>query len=69
SVRRWPVAIGMVPRGEVGLVFANIGLGLTLMGERIMDQGTFAAVLFMVIATTLVTPPALKWSLGRAHDS
>ena len=69
SVRRWPVAIGMVPRGEVGLMFANIGLGLTLMGERIMDQGTFAAVLFMVIATTLVTPPALKWSLGRAHDS
>lgn len=66
---RWSVAIGMIPRGEVGLVFANIGLGLTLFGERIIDRDTFAAVLFMVVATTLVTPPALTWRLRRKSTS
>jgi Kef-type K+ transport system membrane component KefB len=65
TMRRLPVGIGMVPRGEVGLIFANIGLTLTIGGERIVDAGTFAAVVMMVIATTLVTPPALAWSLRR----
>ncbi|HEX3235083.1 MAG TPA: cation:proton antiporter [Gemmatimonadales bacterium] len=59
------IGIGMIPRGEVGLIFANLGLGLTVHGERIMDQGTFSAVVLMVVATTLVAPPALKWSIGR----
>jgi len=60
------IGIGMIPRGEVGLIFANIGLGLSVAGERIVDQGTFSAVVIMVIVTTMATPPALKWSLGRA---
>jgi Kef-type K+ transport system membrane component KefB len=64
-VDRLSVGIGMIPRGEVGLIFANIGLGLTIAGERIVDNGTFSAVVIMVIVTTMVTPPALKWSLGR----
>jgi Kef-type K+ transport system membrane component KefB len=55
----------MIPRGEVGLIFASIGLGLTLHGERIVDERIYSAVVVMVIVTTLVTPPALKWSLGR----
>jgi Kef-type K+ transport system membrane component KefB len=59
------IGIGMIPRGEVGLIFANLGLGLAVHGERIMDQGTFSAVVLMVMATTLVAPPALKWSIGR----
>jgi len=59
------IGIGMIPRGEVGLIFANLGLGLAVHRERIMDQGTFSAVVLMVMATTLVTPPALKWSIGR----
>jgi len=59
------VGIGMIPRGEVGLIFAGIGLTLTIGSERIVDPGVFSAVVIMVIATTLVTPPALKWSLGR----
>jgi len=59
------VGIGMIPRGEVGLIFAGIGLTLTIGSERIVDAGVFSAVVIMVIATTLVTPPALKWSLGR----
>jgi Kef-type K+ transport system membrane component KefB len=62
---RLSVGIGMIPRGEVGLIFANIGLGLTIAGERVIDQATFSAVVVMVIVTTMVTPPALKWSLGR----
>jgi Kef-type K+ transport system membrane component KefB len=61
------IGIGMIPRGEVGLIFANLGLGLAVHGEPIMDQGTFSAVVLMVMATTLVTPPALKWSIGRSR--
>jgi Kef-type K+ transport system membrane component KefB len=62
---RLSIGLGMVPRGEVGLIFANVGLTLTLAGERIVDQAIFSAVVIMVIVTTLVTPPALKWSLAR----
>ena len=62
---RLSIGIGMVPRGEVGLIFANIGLGLAVAGERIVDSATFSAIVVMVIVTTMVTPPALKWSLAR----
>jgi len=55
----------MIPRGEVGLIFANIGLGLTVRGERIVDERIFAAVVVAVMMTTLVTPPALKARLTR----
>jgi Na+:H+ antiporter len=62
---RLSVGIGMIPRGEVGLIFANIGLTLMVGGERIVDQNIFSAVVIMVIATTVMTPPALKWSFER----
>lgn len=62
---RLSIGLGMIPRGEVGLIFANIGLSLTIAGERVVDQSIFSAVVIMVIVTTLVTPPALKWSLAR----
>ena len=65
GIDRLSVGIGMVPRGEVGLIFANIGLALSIRGERIIDPATFSAVVVMVIVTTMATPPALKWSLGR----
>jgi Kef-type K+ transport system membrane component KefB len=55
----------MMPRGEVGLIFANIGLGLTLGGEPIVDQAILSAVVIMVIVTTMATPPLLKWSLAQ----
>jgi len=61
------VGIGMVPRGEVGLIFANIGLGLTIGGVPVVDRAVFSAVVIMVIVTTMVTPPALKWSLARSR--
>ena len=62
---RISVAVGMVPRGEVGLIFASIGAGLVLHGERVISASVFAAVVIMVIVTTLMTPPALKWTLAR----
>jgi Kef-type K+ transport system membrane component KefB len=62
---RLSIGIGMMPRGEVGLIFANIGLGLTLAGQPIVDQALFSAVVIMVIVTTMATPPLLKWSLAR----
>ena len=66
DVDRLSVGIGMVPRGEVGLIFANIGLGLTLNGAPVVDGAVYSAIVIMVIATTMATPPALKWSLNRS---
>jgi len=65
GIDRLSVGIGMIPRGEVGLIFANIGLTLVIAGERIVDQNVFSAVVVMVIVTTMMTPPVLKWSLER----
>ena len=67
GIDRVSVGIGMVPRGEVGLIFANIGLGLAVRGERVIDEATYAAVVIMVIVTTMITPPALTWSFARAE--
>ena len=55
---RRAVGVGMAPRGEVGLIFAQIGLTAGILSNRL-----FSAILFVVIATTLVTPPLLKWVL------
>lgn len=65
-VSRLAVGIGMVPRGEVGLIFVNIGMGLTIHGQPVIDQTVFSAVVIMVILTTMLTPPALTWALRRA---
>lgn len=68
NVDRLTVGLGMVPRGEVGLIFAGIGLTLFIQGQPVISATTYSAVVVMVIVTTLVTPLALKWSLGRrAH--
>ena len=64
---RLSVGIGMIPRGEVGLIFANVGLTLVVAGERVVDQRLFSAIVVMVIVTTVITPPALKWSFSRAQ--
>ena len=65
GVNRMAVGIGMIPRGEVGLIFANVGAGLTLNGAPVIGPSTFSAVVAMVVVTTVVTPTALKWSLAR----
>lgn len=63
TVRRLPVSIGMIPRGEVGLIFANLGLALQLGGEPLVSPGLYAAIVVVVLATTLVTPVALGWAM------
>jgi Kef-type K+ transport system membrane component KefB len=49
------IGLGMLPRGEVGLIFATIGLR-----EGVLDDDLYAALLLVVLATTLVTPQLLK---------
>ena len=66
GVNRLAVGIGMIPRGEVGLIFANVGAGLTLNGAPVIGPTTFSSVVAMVVVTTVVTPTALKWSLTRS---
>jgi len=70
GVNRVAVGLGMIPRGEVGLIFAGIGATLMLptasgASEPVISSAIFGAVVIMVIITTLITPIALKWSLGR----
>lgn len=65
SVDRLSIGVGMIPRGEVGLIFAGIGTTLVVGGERVISPAVFSAVVIMVIVTTMATPPALKWSMSR----
>lgn len=73
GVDRLTIGLGMIPRGEVGLIFAGIGASLMLPTTTgalapVINSATFGAVVIMVIITTLVTPFALKWSLGRRSN-
>jgi Kef-type K+ transport system membrane component KefB len=61
GVHRLSVGIGMIPRGEVGLIFASQG---KLLG--VVDGTAYAAIVIMVMFTTMMTPPLLAWSLKRA---
>jgi Kef-type K+ transport system membrane component KefB len=65
---RLSIGIGMVPRGEVGLIFASIGMSLTIGGMPVVSPAIYSAIVIMVILTTMAAPPALKWSLGRRSE-
>jgi Kef-type K+ transport system membrane component KefB len=65
GLNRWAVGLGMIPRGEVGLIFVSIGAGLYIQGDRVVDPGVYSAVVIMVIVTTMVTPPVLKKVMER----
>jgi Na+:H+ antiporter len=65
---------GYDSRGEVGLILAGIGSTLTLpnahgVKEPVVGSVTFGAVVLMVITTTLITPPLLKWTMGVRSGS
>ena len=62
---RLAVGLGMIPRGEVGLIFAGIGSTLTLAGVRVVNDAVYSAVVVMVALTTLLTPPFLTWRMGK----
>ncbi len=57
---KWLIGLGMLPRGEVGLIFATIGLQAGVLGDEL-----YAALLLVVLITTLITPPLLKMRYGR----
>ena len=64
SLGRWSavtVGFGMVPRGEVGIVVANLGLAAGLLSPEL-----FSAVLVAVVLTTVVAPYLLTWAIPRA---
>jgi Kef-type K+ transport system membrane component KefB len=63
KINRIAIGLGMIPRGEVGLIFAGIGAKLMYNGEPVISTSTFSAVVIMVIITTLITPPFLKRSM------
>jgi Kef-type K+ transport system membrane component KefB len=65
GVRKLTVAAGMIPRGEVALVFAALGGAFTVGQTPLLDERGYTAIVAVVILTTLVTPPALKWTLAR----
>jgi len=59
--RRLVVGVGMVPRGEVGLIFADVGRRSGVLSDEV-----FGAVLLMVMVTTFVAPPGLKALFGTS---
>ncbi|MBI2901329.1 MAG: cation:proton antiporter [Planctomycetes bacterium] len=65
---RWAVGLGMIPRGEVGLVFAGVGTTLVLGNRAVVTPAVFSACVIMVVLTTFVTPPLLKWRFGRLES-
>jgi Kef-type K+ transport system membrane component KefB/predicted amino acid-binding ACT domain protein len=56
---KWTIGFGMLPRGEVGLIFASIGLSVGALSEEL-----YGSVLVVVLVTTLIAPPLLRWRLG-----
>lgn len=57
------MGIGMVSRGEVGLIIAKVGIGAGLINNDL-----FSAIVAMILATTVVTPPLLRWSFSRKEN-
>lgn len=60
----WIIGWGMVPRGEVGLIFAMVGRQL-----GVVNEATFSVIVIMVILTTLITPPILTRLLRRQNEA
>ncbi|HVF11645.1 MAG TPA: cation:proton antiporter [Actinomycetota bacterium] len=58
------VAAGMVPRGEVGIIVASLGLA-----AGVIDEGLYAVFVIMSIATTLIAPPALSYLIDKRSNS
>jgi Kef-type K+ transport system membrane component KefB len=57
------VGVGMVPRGEVGMVVAQIGLNMGVIGQSI-----YGIIVFISVATTLIAPPLLKLAFGSPTE-
>ncbi len=60
GVDRLTVGLGMMPRGEVGLIFADQGARIVLGGKPLLPPQVYVAIVLMVLLTTVVTPPLLS---------
>jgi len=60
GLNRLAVGVGMIPRGEVGLIFTGMASSLLVSGKPVFDMGTVSAMVVMVMLTTVMTPPLLK---------
>jgi len=58
------VGVGMIPRGEVGMVVAQIGLGFGML-----SRGSYGVVVFMSVATTIIAPPLLKMAYRSSLEA
>jgi len=65
GLNRIAVGVGMIPRGEVGLIFAGIGSTLLVGPRPVFSPTTYSALVAMVMVTTFMTPPLLKLAFGR----
>ncbi|MBD2345635.1 cation:proton antiporter [Anabaena subtropica] len=63
GINRLAVGIGMIPRGEVGLVFAGIG-----SASGALDKPLQAAIIIMVILTTFLAPPLLRFAFKQSEE-
>jgi Kef-type K+ transport system membrane component KefB len=62
-LRKVVIGVGMVPRGEVGLIFAQLGLSAGLL-----SSGLYSSVAMMVMITTFIAPPALRALLAKTKQ-
>jgi Kef-type K+ transport system membrane component KefB len=65
---RLAVSFGMMPRGEVGLIIASLGMQLREGGAPVLDAPSYSAIVMMIVVTTLITPIGLKWSFTRGRE-
>jgi Kef-type K+ transport system membrane component KefB len=69
GLNRLAIGVGMIPRGEVGLIFIGIGAGMTVAGKPVFPEGTVTALVVMVMVTTLLTPPLLRLAFLRNRSN
>jgi Kef-type K+ transport system membrane component KefB len=69
GIDRLVIGIGMIPRGEVGLIFAGLGSTLVVAGTPVLSQTVFSALVLMVMLSTFLTPPLLKLAFERRRVS
>jgi Kef-type K+ transport system membrane component KefB len=62
--RKLVVGFGLVPRGEVTLIFASLGKSM-----GVLSTSLYSVLIIVVLLTTLITPPCLTWALGRSGET
>ena len=58
------IGVGMVSRGEVGLIIAALGVSYGILAPEV-----FTVIIFVVLVTTLITPPLVRWSFAQSEET